>query len=280
MAPSRNTRRNTNKNIKNKKRMNRSRLGNMPPALTINAHHMRSRIQTAWDISQGSITASKSHYIPGAYTVPTQDPSMWNLINVTLPYLFAHGWLEGLKKLFNQVKVHRITANYVPYAPITDPGEYIFGLWDFKENASPTSFSSLLGTPASVVKKIGQPSRLTWHPTEPDDRNWFELSSLHQFCSVAVYSAEDVYNQDVPAQTSTVDQQHANVAGKIIITVDASFRGKPSTIKGVSQCTCSKCLRALFLSRPSLRGLLEGFTIESVGDSGPSSPYVSPDVPI
>lgn len=280
MAPSRNTRRNNNKNIKNKKRMNRPRLGNMPPALTINSHHMRSRIQTAWDISQGSIAASKSHYAPGTYTVPTQDPSSWNLINVTLPFLFAHGWLDGLKRLFNQVKVHRVTANYVPYAPITDPGEYIFGLWDFKENASPTSFSSLLGTPASVVKKIGQPSRLTWHPTEPDDRNWFELSSQHQFCSVAVYSAEEVYNQDVPAKTSTVDQQHANIAGKIIITVDASFRGKPSTINGVSQCTCSKCLRTLFLSRPSLRGLLEGFTIESVGDSGPSSPYVSPDVPI
>lgn len=263
-----------------KKSINRRRRSVLPPALTLNSHMMRSRIQTAWDISQGSLSRSVTHYAP-ALTTPTQDPSSWKTINFTSEKIFAHGWLSALRALFNEVKIHRITAHYVPYAPITDPGEYIFGLWDSQENGDPTGFSNLLGTPASVVRKSGQPAKLTWYPTEPEDRNWNPLNSDHQYCSAAIYAAEEFYNQDVPQakDANTIDKQHCNIAGKIIVTVDSSFRGKPSSLKTTSRCTCRKCLFLLFSSRPKCDRLFSRLATTTIADSEPSSPFSQPDVP-
>lgn len=253
----------------------------MPPALTLNSHSMRSRIQTAWDITQGSLQRSRTHYAPGPVSTPTQDPSSWTRMNFSSALIYTHGWLAALKALFHEVKIHQITAHYVPYAPITDPGEYIFGLWDSKENGDPKGFSNLLGTPASVIRKTGQPAKLTWHPTEPEDRNWNTLDSDHIYCSSAIYAAEEWYNQDIPQTTNsnTIEKQHCNIAGKIIVTVDSSFRGKPSTLQDTRRCTCRKCLSILFSNRLDLDRLCSRIATHTIVSPSPSSPFSQPDVP-
>lgn len=265
-----------------KKKLNiKRRRGVLPPALTLNSHMMRSRIQIAWDISQGQLQRSKTHYAPGPVATPTQDPSHWKRLDFKAANIYAQGWMSALKALFQEVKIHRITAHYVPYAPITDPGEYVFGLWDSKENGDPSGFSNLLGTPASVVRKSGQPAKLTWYPTEPEDRNWNPLDSDHIYCSSAIYAAEEWYNQDVPQayNSSNIDRQHSNISGKIIVTVDSSFRGKPSSIKDTRRCTCRKCLFILFSNRPNLDRLCSHIATHTIASSDPSSPFSQPDVP-
>lgn len=236
----------------------------LPPAKSIWGHVFRTVIQTAWDIAQGALS------INGDLTAPltaASNPTSWVKKDMDAGWMLAQGWLDKFKAMFNEFKVHRITAHYMPYAPITAMGEYIFTLWDEGQNNPEEKFTflSLLGSPASVVRKSSQPAKLTWVPTEPEDRNWHPFSDGHKWCSASVASAETTYHAE-PSQVSTAyrtNAQAANVAGKIIIEADVSARGKPSTNKSnlapygsaeysaymnYMRCTCVKCKRT---SRPA-----------------------------
>lgn len=255
-------------------RRSRNNRSVLPPAKTIMGHLMRTVIQTAWDVAQGALKVSRftqspfvglPHVHPTPISVPEPNPIYWKLENMKDSDLFSQGWLDRLKGLFREYKVHSIVAHYMPYAPSTAMGEYCFTLYDEGENDVSTSFSTAIGTPASVVRRTSQPSRLMWYPTEPEDRNWHSFGDAHKWTSATIAAAEAVYHAqpDVPNSDDQSHKEAANIAGKIVIEVDVSARGKPSSTKRafapygsvefseyqeLIQCDCRKCLRIARLS--------------------------------
>lgn len=235
----------------------------LPPARTIMGHIMREVVQTAWDIAQGALsvsTSTKSPFVSISTHTPvaaTDSPTHWDSGNMNDGWLFAQGWIDRFKGLFREYKVHKITAHYMPYESPMSPREYVFCLWDEGENEGTSSFFSGIGAPASVVRKSGTPSRLVWIPTEPEDRNWHPFGDSHEWCRATVASSEARYRDAPPGMSQ------GSVAGKIIIEVDASFRGKPSAPRSSSpygslefrdysrsiRCVCSRCLRRLLNSK-------------------------------
>lgn len=267
----------------NRRKTRRPSRAVLPPATTLYGHIMRSVVQTAWDIAQGALKGPIVYPDCGIIHKVTPNGTSWNAVDIDNGWLLAQGWLDRFKGLFNEIKVHSITAHYMPYESITSPGEYVMALWDYNQDTTPNSFAEALGMPASVVRKNGQPSRLTWYPTEPDDRNWMLLSSPHKWCSCVLFEAESVYNVSVPTDPSanTPRGEIAGVQGKIIIELDASFRGKPKkpTVNGRDSpaaseefkqyqrdnpCLCRKCLPGLL---KSIRFKMSEF------DSHPGSPF-------
>lgn len=253
------------KNRRSNGRRNRDRAV-LPPAKTLMGHIMRTVVQTAWDIAQGALSLpehlqhidDQSHLtMDQPIFKPQANGTNWKQWNIDNGWLLAQGWIERFKGLFKEVKVHRITAHYLPYEPIDAVGEYVFALWDKDQDVGPNNFSEAVGTPASVVRKNGQPARLVWYPTEPEDRNWHDLSDQHIYCSSCLYQAETSYNVDpdtTPGAAVTPKSRLVGVEGKVIIDVDASFRGKPSqpnvspslaSRNSKSLCTCRKCLRKI-----------------------------------
>lgn len=255
---------------------NRSRAV-LPPAKTIMGHIMRTIVQTAWDIAQGALRTPD-----GPLTI-SENPTQFTMEKIDNGWILAQGWLDRFKGLFKEVKVHKITAHYMPYDSPTNPGEYAFVLCDYGEDKMPSSFSECVGAPASVIRKSGRPARLVWYPTEPDDRNWHDLADTHNWCSFALYQSEPKYVVDIPG--SDPKGFISGVEGKIIIDLDASFRGKPSKpTPGVfadrdapsdsaafkeyqrqHPCLCRKCLRKIM-----------HHYMTSI--SGSSSPFTTMDV--
>lgn len=230
----------------------------LPPAKTLMGHLLRTVVQTAWDIAQGALSIPDSHslfnddshiLLSQPSFAPAGNPVTWTAWNLDNGWLLAQGWLDRFKGLFKEVKVHKITAHYMPYESITAVGEYAFALWDKDQDAGPSSFSETIGTPSSVIRKNGQPARLVWYPTEPDDRNWHQLTDDHIWCSSCLFQAESVYNVDpayTPGTSVRPNSQIVGVEGKVVIDVDASFRGKPTKpTTGTTICTCRKCLRLI-----------------------------------
>lgn len=248
----------------------------LPPARTLMGHILRTIVQTAWDITQGALSIPHDHFAPdrGHIMVSTGNPSNFSA-TIDNGWLLAQGWLDRFKGLFTEIKVHSIVCHFLPYESITAPGEYAFAVCDYEQDAAPNSFSEMVGMPASVIRKNGTPSKLTWYPTEPDDRNWILLSSTHKWCSTYLWQAEGMYNIEVPVptrQAPVVYQESSGVQGKIVVEVNASFRGKPKKpsvgyhspansdayreyLKD-NPCVCNKCMKLLMkglLSRRSLR---------------------------
>lgn len=250
----------------------------LPPAKTLMGHIMRTVVQTAWDIAQGALSISETHNqfndtsfmsLSQPLFTPSANGTSYNEWNIDNGWILAQGWLQRFKGLFKEMKVHRITAHYMPYEPITSAGEYIFSMWDKDQDAGPTNFSQCVGNPASVIRKNGQPSRLVWYPTEPEDRNWHQLTDDHIYCSFCIIQAEKAYNVDpavTPGQTVSPRAQIVGVEGKIIIDVEASFRGKPIEPHVATNCTCRRCIR------PLLRNLL------SPSKSGSTTPHSEPEI--
>lgn len=252
----RNNRRPTNN--RRRRRRKRPRTSVLPPATSISGHILRTVIQTAWDIAQGALYVPPTFAVlPGLFDNATAhrldkltpNPSTWTSGNMDDGWLFAQSWRDRVKHLFRQYKVHSITAHYVPYASNTAPGEYIFALWDAQENETPNSFSSALGMPASVIRKTHQPSKLVWYPTEPDDRNWHAFEDKHSWCVASIDSAEGIYHvaQPTPNTITKEYKSAANIAGKVIIEVDATFRGTPSPSLLAYEHLCNAELRARYL---------------------------------
>lgn len=246
----------------------------LPPAKSILSNIFRSVIQSAWDVAQGALSASSSSNLTAI------NPSQWSMEDIKDDGIFASGNKKPYQQLFREYKVHKITAHYVPYAGQNEPGEYVFSLFDSGENNPDiTSFKPILGRSASVVRKSYQPSRLTWFPTEPDDRNWHVFGDAHSWVSALISAAESNYHvqTDEAANTSTAYQHRANISGKIIVECDVSCRGRSDNFRqtltsdaeralyaDVIRCRCSKCLRCERLKQ--LRQLLA---------SGTSAPHIS-----
>lgn len=279
-----NARQHQRKNVRSKPRRRRTtRRENavLPPAKTLMGHIMRTVVQTAWDIAQGALQVPDSHRqfddhshlsLPQPLMKATANGTQWTQWNIDTRWLLAQGWIDRFKGLFKQIKVHRITAHYLPYESITAMGEYVFGLWDKDQDSVPDSFSTAVGTPSSVIRKNGQPAKLVWYPTEPDDRNWHTLNDAHNYCSSCLFQAESSYNYDPPNNTGQPVQPSATVVGvegKIIIDVDASFRGKPESprVTGYQKCVCRKCIR------PVLARLIAAS--ETASESGSTTPFMS-----
>lgn len=253
-APARNNRNKGRSNRRNQHYYRNRDRSVLPPAKTLMGHVMRTIVQTAWDIAQGALSIPETHsnFDDGSHLTLTQpifktsaNNTSWTTWNIDNGWLLAQGWINRFKGLFNQIKVHRITAHYVPYESVTAVGEYVFGLWDQNQDFGPTDFRSAIGTPSSVVRKNGQPAKLVWYPTEPEDRNWHSLDDNHIYCSTCLFQAETAYNVDpayTPGGTVQPQAQIVGVEGKVIIDVEASFRGKPAQPKGTVQCVCRKCL--------------------------------------
>lgn len=252
VPPRRNANRKRSRNYRNRDR------SVLPPAKTLMGHILRTVVQTAWDIAQGALSIPDSHSalsddshlsLSQPILAPAGNPVSWSQWNIDNGWLLAQGWLSRFKGLFKEVKIHKITAHYMPYESITAAGEYAFALWDKDQDAGPNNFSETVGSPASVVRKNGQPARLVWYPTEPDDRNWHQLTDDHIWCSSCLYQAETNYNVDPAIDPNTTLEPKAQVVGvegKVIIDVDASFRGKPvAPAIDKTICTCRKCLRRI-----------------------------------
>lgn len=225
---------------------------------------MRTVIQCVWEVFQGSLkmhpTAPLYHPNNG-YSTLTPAPSSWTS-KITDAQLFNQGWMQRFQGLFHEYKVHRITAHYIPYASIEMPGLYVFSLADASENAELTSAKEAIGMPSSVVRPSRSPAKLNWYPTEPADRNWQTFGDKHEWCFASIYSFEEEYKLTVPQETGATEPEvkkiDANIAGKIVIEVDASFRGKPKQptpakiLRSIStseepapHCCCKRCLQGL-----------------------------------
>lgn len=226
------------------------RSGVLPPAKSIWGHIFRTVVQTAWDIAQGALQLGDGK----------DNPKDWYNLAINADTLLAQGWFDKFKAMFNELKVNKITAHYVPYASFGAMGEYIFTLSDEGQDGTNLTFASALGSPASVVRKSYQPAKLVWVPTEPEDRNWHPFADGHTFCASTLAAAEKDYNSQptVPATDTRTYKESANLAGKIVLEVDVSARGKPKTdthylspstsaeFQAYSEyyrCECRKCSR-------------------------------------
>lgn len=258
----------------------------LPPARTLMGHILREVVQTAWDVTQGALKASTDtqffghkHHVPSLYA---ESPTNWDSGNMNDGWLFSQGWIDRFKGLFREYKVHKITAHYMPYASITSMGDYVFDLWDEGQNAASGSWVEGVGTPASVIRKTGTPSRLVWYPTEPEDRNWHPFGDGHEWCRATLAQAESYYRSEPDIKVSDKDRLYkeaSNVAGKIIIEVDASFRGKSAKQKSAHapygsmeyvqyqrtiNCMCKRCLRKWLITQAaSFSPPFEELTINS-----------------
>lgn len=198
---------------------------------------MRTVIQGVWDISQGS-------------TETPTPVSTWTSGSMDDGWLFPEGWKKRLQYLFSEYRVKKIVAHYVPYAPITTFGEYVFALWDVGMHGFDINPLTLVGTPASTVRKQGEPSTLVWYPTEPDDKNWHPFGDFHKWCTASLASFESTYVTSEPhdSKKSSTTVQSAQIAGKVIVEVHVHLRGKSSntcSVQSPSMCCCRKCLSRL-----------------------------------
>lgn len=220
----------------------------MPKVLTIRDHQFRTTIQTCWNVKQGSI---KKHEL---------NPIWSHALKIKAVNVLTRFWFNKAKALFQELRVNRIVAHYLPYASYGAMGEYIFVFCDGGQNDLPTGFLQSLGSPASVVRKSYQPSKLVWVPTEPADRNWHPFADGHIFCSLNIASAEVIYRAYPPTDLQRRKYiQRANISGRIVIDVDVSFRGNPgvgaccrdygtleyAAFMQFSRCACLKCKRNL-----------------------------------
>lgn len=148
------------------------------------------------------------------------------------------GYEAAYSGAFREFKIHRIDAHYMPFQSMIRDGEYCFLFADSGEIATSllNTFNLAVGSPGSVVRKAYQPARLSWFPTESDDRNWHPFSDGHYWCTVGLSCAGFSSDQ--------------SLGGKIIADLDISFRGKPDEFSmsaemrsEVDRCYCRKCRR-------------------------------------
>lgn len=252
---------NQKKRMAMKKRKMQRQRGVLPMARTIYAHLFRTVVQTIWSIDQGALTVHPSavHCPRDKLTTGTIMPTQKLFGRMSIDNILEQGWKKRFQGLFNEIKIHRITAHYLPYASMETSGEYVFALWDADQNADPQTASDLVGMPASVIRPMRVPSKLTWKPTEPEDRNWHKFDDQHAWCSAAIFAFETIYK--VPLETKNknpaldqVGTEMANIAGKVIVEVDLSARGKPKepqigdpssigSLLATPHCCCKKCLQ-------------------------------------
>lgn len=180
-------------------------------------HIMRTVVQAAWDVMQGALQFVHPHGFPTTASDPPKPSPKENPTDIYVScddgWILAQFWKDRFMGLFKEMKVHRITAHFMPYESITSPGDYIFSLSDYGENSKPTNVNDKFGMSASVIRKNGQPSKLVWFPTEPDDRNWHVIGDGHKYCDFSVQELEPSYNVDIPGGANK--KQKVGVQGKI-----------------------------------------------------------------
>lgn len=244
-----------------------NRTPRLPPARGLMANVFRSIVQTAWDVAQGALTSSC-----GTYTLQASADPKTVKQDVDFGYLFAQGWRAKYAGLFKEAKIHRVETWFLPYASITDPGLYVFNVSDLNENSLDTDFGKLIGTPGTVVRKINEIGHRVWFPTEPSDREWQVLNQNHTFLTFVLSAAESAYwihTYLPPVDTAGVKPKavdtkvNASLAGKIIVDVHASFRGKGDGVTEITPCFCRKCTRLRanreYLNRLSSPSISERF---------------------
>lgn len=244
MARNRNRRRNSRPQQqprrKQRKAPRKSR-NTLPPARGLMANIFRSVVQCAWDVAQGVLSFEGD-------TVHASDHPTNVKVDADFGYLLAQDWRQRYSVLFREAKIHKVEAWFMPYASITHPGLYVFNISDIDENKIDNAAGVWnLGAPGSVVRRMNQVGYRVWYPTEPDDRNWFVLSSDHRFLTYAISAAEKAYwEQTSDKSGNPLDvKENASIAGKLIVNTHASFRGKgEGTMKiETTTCYCSRCIR-------------------------------------
>lgn len=213
--------------FRRQRRSRRERTNNtLPSARSILSNVYRTVLQVIWNVSSTSkADAAIVHYDVNSTTLFGN--------NTATP-----GYETIYRGAFREFKVHKIDAHYMPFRGMNRDGEYCFVLADSGElaTASLNTFYKSVGAPGSVVRKAWQPSRLTWFPTESDDRNWHVFKDGHNWCVIGLSSVGYASDQ--------------NLDGKIIADLHISFRGKPDSFtldddlrQEMVRCDCRKCRR-------------------------------------
>lgn len=231
---------NTNHAKKKIKRRNSRSINHprLPPAKGLMANVFRSIVQTAWDITQGSLQS-----LCNKYSVASSDNHKVVSVNADFGYLLAQGWRAKYSALFREAKIHKVETWYLPYASITEPGMYVFNLSDYNENKLiKTVGLSNIGAPGTIVRKMNEISYRVWYPTEPSDKEWQVINGSHTFLSYVLTTVEQGYYIHGDARSDTI--VNTSLAGKIIVNVDASFRGQGGRPpREMEPCFCNKCFR-------------------------------------
>lgn len=197
----------------------------LPSARSILSNVYRTVLQVIWDIaSDAKADAANVH-------LDINSTTLFGTHSKTPPYETIYSGA------FREFKVHRIDAHYVPFRAANRDGEYCFALADTGEISTQhlSTFYQAVGSPGSVVRKAWQAARLSWFPTESDDRNWHMFKDAHSWCVVGLSSVGFASDQ--------------NLNGKIIADIHISFRGKPDTfvadtdlLLDLAKCMCRKCI--------------------------------------
>lgn len=232
----------------------------LPPTRSITSNYYHTTTQTILDVSQGQWQTAS--YNPSSYSAPALN--FFGLFNT---------WTDRFEGLFHEYKISRITARYIPYAASNQPGSYIFSMSEADENQDEApKFASLIGLPGTVIRKIYQPSKLVWFPTEPSDREWRVIppsgtATGHIYVNINIASFEDVYHVEQPSKIDTnvvyekarlpdraKTAQEADISGKIVLDIQVTFRGShgpkrtniwpfnSSIAAALFQCNCRRCL--------------------------------------
>lgn len=219
----------------------------MPPSRNLSAGIFRTILQVVWNVGYSSDT----------------ETSDWNS-TITPDWILSHGVYSAYSSIFTQIKVHRMVARYLPSIPENQTaGTYVFMFTDDDELAHGTlttyTYSGLVGAPGTVVRRAGQTAKLTWYPTEPNDRNWLSIGGKHEYAQIAIQAYAKTFElpdtSSTPSGTPVMHAINSMISGVIIVDIDISFRGKYNTTVAnpvPRECECLKCIR---LSLRKLRTL-------------------------
>lgn len=127
---------------------------------------------------------------------------------------------SSLATAFSQFRLLRANIWFIPDMPTNTKGVYAMSLTDGYMNAggSSSSFNDVLASAGSVCRKVYQPSGLSWRPTEPRDRNWFQTKP--DAASDLIFFSLDI-NTSGLIENGTID-------GSFVIDYLAQFRGHNS----------------------------------------------------
>lgn len=212
-AQTRGRRRNGRPIVRRRGQMNRSRVTNAPPRLSITANTRRLVIPYGVDVSTHSTT-----------------------IKLTHKNIFEYGPNVGLSYEFSEVKVHRIRVFWQSDNGTGDKGSTILVVGDNGENniKEDTPFHELMSYPGSMVRKTWQNISAVWFPTEPTDRDWYGVGSSNTILSVYMrHSVEGSGPNPTPSSLN----------GRLMMLCSVSMRGRNTARCRAAQAALEYCDR-------------------------------------
>lgn len=120
----------------------------------------------------------------------------------------------GYAMIFSEVRVHNIAVHYKNEAAVTEVGSILLNVSDDGQ-VDGSDFDYVATAPGSSLGRAYQDVKSRWFPTEPDDRNYSDVSDKTTISRILLKHSSN----------------SAKLSGRILVMARVTFRGRADKAK-------------------------------------------------